>query len=241
MTTHPTRPVRVLHLEDAPRDAEVVRSRLELDGLACDILVADTRGGFESALEHEPFDLIICDYNLPGYDGVTALKRALTSQPDVPVILVSGTVGEDEAVKCLQMGAIDYLLKGRLDRLGPAVRRAIKEAQSRLTRKRAEEALAQSEKRKAAVLESVLDCIVTMDADGLVTEFNAASERTFGYSKDQAIGRPLADLIVPPAYREAHTAGLGMSGHFSLLGALLIVSLMAAPWVAAAALRISME
>ena len=198
----------MLHLEDAPRDAEVVRSRLELDGLPCDILVADTKRDFESALEHEPFDLIICDYNLPAYDGVTALKRALTIQPDVPVILVSGTVGEEEAVKCLQMGAIDYLLKGRLDRLGSAVRRAIQEAQSRLTRKRAEEALAQSEKRKAAVLESVLDCIVTMDADGLVTEFNAAAERTFGYSKGQAIGRPLVDLIVPPAYREAHAVGL---------------------------------
>jgi PAS domain S-box-containing protein len=77
-----------------------------------------------------------------------------------------------------------------------------------LSRERAESALAQSESRKAAVLDSVLDCIVTMDAHGIVIEFNAAAERTFGYTKAEAIGRPLADLIVPPRLRSAHAAGL---------------------------------
>ena len=75
-------------------------------------------------------------------------------------------------------------------------------------RQRAEAALAQSETRKAAVLDSVLDCIVTMDADGMVIEFNAAAERTFGYTKAEAIGRALAELIIPPPLRAAHAAGL---------------------------------
>ena len=197
-----------MHLEDSPRDAELVRHRLQVDGVPCDIHLANGQASFESALAQEPFDLIISDYNLPGYDGITALRQAQATQPDVPVILVSGTVSEEQAVRCLQIGATDYLLKARLDRLAPAVQRAVQEAETRVTRKRAEAALAQSERRKAAILDSVLDCIVTMDADGLVIEFNAAAERTFGYTKAQAIGRTLADLIIPPALRAAHTAGL---------------------------------
>ena len=136
------RALRVLHLEDSLRDAELVRVRLEAEGVSCDILVTNGQASFESALAQEPFDLIISDYNLPGYDGITALKQAQATQPDVPVILVSGTVSEEQAVKCLQIGATDYLLKGRLDRLAPAVQRAIEEAETRLTRKRAEVALA---------------------------------------------------------------------------------------------------
>jgi two-component system, cell cycle sensor histidine kinase and response regulator CckA len=134
-----TRPIRVLHLEDSPRDAELVRNKLDVGGLSCDILLTTSKAGFESALTEEAFDLIISDYNLPGYDGITALKHAQEIQPDVPVMLISGTVGEEEAVRCLHIGATDYLLKARLDRLVPAVQRALREAETRRTRKHTEE------------------------------------------------------------------------------------------------------
>ena len=94
-------------------------------------------------------------------------------------------------------------------------------------RKRAEATLGQSETRKAAVLDSVLDCIVTMDADGIVIEFNAAAERTFGYTKAEAIGRALADLIIPPPLRDAHTVGLARylaTGEGPLLGKLIEIT-----------------
>ena len=94
-------------------------------------------------------------------------------------------------------------------------------------RKRAEAALGQSETRKAAVLDSVLDCIVTMDADGMVIEFNAAAERTFGYTKAEAIGRALADLIIPPPLRDAHAAGLARylaTGEGPLIGKLIEIT-----------------
>src|SRR5580698_3977484 len=126
-----TRPLRVLHLEDSLRDAEMVRHRLDLEGVSCDILLANSKDSFEAALTRESFDLIISDYNLPGYDGVAALKQAQAVQPDVPVILISGTVVEEQAVKCLQIGATDYLLKDRLERLVPAAQRAIEEAETR--------------------------------------------------------------------------------------------------------------
>ncbi len=203
-----THPLRVLHLEDSPRDAEMVRHKLDADGLACNILVASDKKSFEGALAREPFDLIISDYNLPGYDGITALKHAQETHPEVPVILIYGTVGEEDAVKCLQIGATDYLLKQRLERLVPAVHRAIHEADRRRAQKRVEAALGESESRKAAILDSVLDCIVTMDARGILLEFNAAASRAFGYTKAEAIGRPLAELIIPPRFRDRHRDGL---------------------------------
>jgi two-component system cell cycle sensor histidine kinase/response regulator CckA len=217
----------VLHLEDSSEDAELVRHKLAVGGVSCDILLVNDKDGFEAALTREPFDLIISDYTLPGYDGVTALKRAQETQPDVPVILISGTVGEEEAVKCLHIGATDYLLKERLDRLVPAVQRALQEMETRRTRKRAEAALGRSETRKAAILDSVLDCIVTMDADGIVIEFNAAAERTFGYTKAEAIGRVLADLIIPPPLHDAHAAGLARylaTGEGPLIGKLIEIT-----------------
>jgi two-component system, cell cycle sensor histidine kinase and response regulator CckA len=139
------RPIQMLHLEDSPRDAELVRHKLEIEGLSCNITLVKSKDTFEAALAHESFDLIISDYNLPGYSGVTALKQAQAIQPDVPVILISGTVGEDQAVKCLQIGATDYLLKERLDRLASAVQRAIQEAETRRRRKQAEQSLLQRE------------------------------------------------------------------------------------------------
>jgi PAS domain S-box-containing protein len=207
----------------------MIRHRLDVADVSCDIVLANSKDSFEAALTREPFDLIISDYNLPGYDGVTALKQAQATQPDVPVILISGTVVEEEAVRCLQIGATDYLLKGRLDRLVPAVQRALHEAETRRARKRVEGALGESEARKAAILDSVLDCIVTMDANGIVIEFNSAAARTFGYTKEEAIGRSLADLIIPPRFRDRHRAGLAhylATGEGPLIGKLVEIMAM---------------
>jgi two-component system cell cycle sensor histidine kinase/response regulator CckA len=140
-----TRPIRVLHLEDNPLDAELVQHKLDVEGLTCDIATAHSQGGFEAALARETFDLIISDYSLPGYDGIAALKWAQEKQPDTPVIIISGTLGEEEAVQCLKIGATDYLLKDHLDRLVPAVHRALQEADARRTRKQTERALQQRE------------------------------------------------------------------------------------------------
>src|ERR1700704_607731 len=140
------RSIRVLHLEDNQRDAELLHDKLEVGGLACDITLAQNRDSFEAALAQGTFDLIISDYNVPGYDGITALLWAKEQQPDTPVIIISGALGEEEAVNCLKIGATDYLLKARLDRLVPAVRRALEEADARRRRKHTEHALLQHER-----------------------------------------------------------------------------------------------
>ncbi len=138
-------PVLILYLEDNPRDAELVRDTLSQAHLNDELTVARDRPEYEAALVKTRFDLIISDYALPDYDGLAALSLAQQQQPGVPFILISGTLGEDRAVECLHRGATDYVLKQRLDRLAPAVRRALAEAAERRERKRAEEASREKE------------------------------------------------------------------------------------------------
>ena len=137
--------IRVLHLEDSPRDAELIQQNLETGGLACDIVLVDGKEAFEAALARDAYDVILCDHNLPDYDGRSAITLAREKLPLVPVISLSGTLGEEEAVECLKLGATDYILKHRLERLVPAVRRALQETDERRVRLQAEEALRKSE------------------------------------------------------------------------------------------------
>ena len=134
----PNRSIQILHLEDSARDAELIQGELAAGGLMCDVVHVDTEQRFEAALAGAVFDLIMVDYNLVGYDGRAALELARGSQPNVPVIFVSGSLGEEAAIDSLHLGATDYVLKQRLARLVPAVQRALAEAAERRRRRLAE-------------------------------------------------------------------------------------------------------
>jgi len=136
-------PVLILYLEDDPRDAELVRDQLQQARIPCELRVASNRAEYEAALAQTRFDLILSDYKLPNYDGMAALALARTKQPEVPFILISGTLGEERAVDCVVSGATDYVLKQRLQRLVPAVLRALTEAEEHRKRREAEETLRQ--------------------------------------------------------------------------------------------------
>ena len=138
--------LRILHLEDNQLDAELVAAAFEAAGLGCGITRVETEQAFTSALESGGMDIILADYSLPSFDGVSALKLAHKKCPDVPYIFVSGQMGEDIAVESLKLGATDYILKNHLNRLVPSVRRALNEALDRSERKKAEEKTAAAEK-----------------------------------------------------------------------------------------------
>src|ERR1700679_1694399 len=137
-------PLRILSLEDDPNDAELIQATLEADGIACELIRVDTQPAFEASIA-ESVDLILADYTLPSFDGLSALKLAISACPDVPFIFVSGTIGEEVAIEALKIGATDYVLKTRLSRLVPSVRRALREAEERAAHRRAQQALARSE------------------------------------------------------------------------------------------------
>src|SRR5882724_4888525 len=139
-------PLRILHLEDNPHDAELIQAVLEAEGIVCQVTRVDTQADFFASLEQVGFDIILADYTLPSFDGLSALKITLEKCPDVPFIFVSGTLGEEVAIEALKIGATDYILKQRLSRIVPSVLRALREAKERGERKRAE-ALLSEEKR----------------------------------------------------------------------------------------------
>ncbi len=137
--------LRILLLEDSLLDAELIQMHLTDGGLDCELVRVETRPDFLMALEKDSFDLILADYSLPAFDGISALALAQATCPQVPFILVSATLGEELAIDTLKSGATDYVLKQRLERLVPSINRALREAKERIKRQQAE-----SELRKLA-------------------------------------------------------------------------------------------
>jgi signal transduction histidine kinase len=132
------KPIRVLHLEDDARDAELVQLRLEADGVNALVQRAKNAEEYRAQLAHRNVDLILADFSLPGYDGLAALEAARALLPEVPLIFVSGAIGEERAIETLRRGALDYVLKDRLERLAPAIWRAMDFVRERRRRQEAE-------------------------------------------------------------------------------------------------------
>jgi signal transduction histidine kinase/CheY-like chemotaxis protein len=139
-----TSPLRILLLEDSPHDAELIQELLKAD-FACEITCVQTRAEFVAGLQEAALDLVLADYKLPSFDGLSALKLAFDARPEVPFIFVSGSLGEEVAIEAVKIGATDYVVKSRLSRLVPSVQRALREARERAERKKAEEAFRRSE------------------------------------------------------------------------------------------------
>lgn len=158
--------LHILHLEDNPKDAELVQSLLEDEGFHCAIEVVAARSDFEAAIEKGGLNLILTDYSLPSFDGMTALNLARSRCPDVPFIFVTGSMGEELAIESMKSGATDYVLKQRLSRLVPAVRRALQETEEKRERKRAEEnskRLYEKIREEAEISGSLLEMVAALN------------------------------------------------------------------------------
>jgi signal transduction histidine kinase len=138
--------LRFLHLEDDPFEAKLVQSMLQTEFPDCEVIHARDRAEFVAALEGGIINIIISDYSLPSFDGMTALSMVREKYPEIPFILMSGTMGEEFAIDSLKSGATDYVLKQRRSRLIPALRRALGEVEERAERKRLEQRFLQAQK-----------------------------------------------------------------------------------------------
>jgi two-component system, cell cycle sensor histidine kinase and response regulator CckA len=183
--------MKLLHLEDHPRDASLVRDLLEPEWPDLDITVVTHREGFLSALTAHDYDVILSDFKLPGFNGWDALKLAREHRPDIPFIFLSGTVGEDAAVEIVRAGAADYLLKDRMQRLPLAIRRALKDRDELQQRRQAGERI----REQAELLDKARDAIVVTDLAHLVRFWNQGAERIFGWSSHEVIGRKITEFF----------------------------------------------
>jgi PAS domain S-box-containing protein len=210
-------PIHILHLEDDPVDAELVQAKLEEASLTCRITRVQTRVEFAEALHRDSYDIILADFHLPMYDGMAALRLAQELCPDTPFIFVSGAMGEDAAIEGLTEGATDYVLKQKLSRLAPAIKRALQEAENWRERQRAEEALKTSEARLAGIIESAMDAIISVDDEQRIVLFNAAAEQMFGCTAAEVSGQPL-ERFIPERFRQAYQEQIRALGQADITG-----------------------
>ncbi len=178
-------PLHILHLEDNPNDAALVRSTLEAGGISCAATCVQSRDDFVAALEHGGIDLVLSDCSLPAFDGNSALKIMHTTWPAIPLIFVSGTLGEERAIDSLKNGATDYVLKERLARLVPAVRRAMQGVEERAENRRTQEALHDTEQRSRIIFDQSPLGIALVGADGRPILTNAALQKMLGYTGEE--------------------------------------------------------
>ena len=185
------RRVRVLHLEDNENDHLLVAETLSANELACEFTLAKSRDEFEIALRRAEFDLIISDFTLPSYDGLTALSLARELRPETPFVFFSGSIGEDIAVDSLQHGAVDYILKQRPSRLVPAIRRALHNAQEHTRLQQAEQII----REQGALLDKASDAILVCDLSGQVIYWNKGAEKIYGWLAGEALGKNILQLL----------------------------------------------
>jgi len=190
--------LHLLILEDNPDDAELAVKELERKGFNVKCTRVDTEEAFRKALSKKP-DLILVDYSLPSFDCPAALEVYRQLHLEIPLIVVSGTIGEEVAVECMKSGATDYVLKDNLSRLSPVVKRALDEIKIYRKSRQAEEALRVSEEKYRSLTDDVLDnsavAIFILDFDFRVVWVNCALEDYFGLKRDEIIGKDKRQLI----------------------------------------------
>jgi diguanylate cyclase (GGDEF)-like protein/PAS domain S-box-containing protein len=189
--------IRILHLEDNSVEAELIRAQLSEDGFEAVFKTVTTEIQFRAALSDFAPQVILSDFSLPGFDGLSALVIARSQAPDVPFLFVSGTIGEERAIEALKRGAVDYVLKDNLRRLVPAIRGAVRQAEAARARDVAEQMLRRSESRLQGIIDTSGDWIWECDREGRFTFSSPSVVDILGYKHHEVLGRRATDYADP--------------------------------------------
>src|SRR6266571_4252005 len=204
------RPLKVLFVDDSEDDVRLVVNELTAGGWDVSWERVDTRDAMAAALDRSTFDLVISDYHMPGFRAPEAVAVWKERGLETPIVVVTGTIGEEQAVEILKAGAHDFFLKDRLSRLCSAVERELREAEKRRTLERAErereealQRLARSERLFHDLFQSAPDATVIVDGQGVIRAASRQAERLFGYEPEELNGQP-AEVLIPSAARSAY-------------------------------------
>ena len=189
------KPLRVLMVEDSEDDALLMIRELKKGGYEPEYERVETAEAMRAALREKTWDVILCDYQLPQFNGLAAIALLKETGIDIPLIIVSGAIGEETAVECMRLGARDYVMKGNLSRLVPAIERELKEAESRVQRKKAEDALQESETRFREMFDDAPIGYHELDTEGRITRVNRTELATLGYSAEEMLGRHVWEFV----------------------------------------------
>ena len=187
--------LRVLMVEDSEDDVLLIIRELKKGGYNPVYELVETAATMKKALKEKQWDIIICDYKLPKFDAPSAITLLKEANIDIPVIIVSGSIGEETAVECMRLGAHDYIMKNSLSRLCPAINRELEEAEVRNKHRQAEKALKESEEKYRTILDEMEDVYLEVDLAGNFTFFNDAILYHVGYSKEELIGTSFRDRV----------------------------------------------
>ena len=197
----------IILVEDSDDDAALIERHLRRSGLTFEIRRVQTADEMQSALEHlRPPEVVLADYNLPEFSGPAALQTLKAAKLDIPFIMLSGAVSEETAVASMRAGAHDYVSKGNLARLVPAIQRELKEAATRNNRIAAERALSASEARFHSLVEAMPLGLLISDAYGRITYANLAAERLLHYPVDALLSGEITLVAICPALAEVYSA-----------------------------------
>ncbi len=192
-----TAQLRVLVVEDRDTDAELMLRELERAGLACTPQRVAAEAAFRRALADFSPDIVLADYNVPGFGGTAALEILRETRSLVPLVIVTGSLDEETAAECIKAGAADYVLKTNLVRLTPAVRGALALARSRAHQAEAEAALRRNEQRFRALVEHSWEAIALFAGDGTILYGSPATTRLLGYEIPELVGRNAFEFVHP--------------------------------------------
>ncbi len=176
-------------------DAELVEYELARAAIAFESRRVDNREAYLAQLEEFRPDLILSDYTLPRFDGMTALSLARERLPSIPFLIVTGSVNEETAVGCMKAGATDYLLKSNLARIGPAVQAALERSKAHAEKLRAEAALAASERRFRSLVQNSSDLVIIVDRNGTIRYASDSARRVVGHEPSALVGTPLRTFM----------------------------------------------
>jgi PAS domain S-box-containing protein len=213
--------LRVLIVEDSEDDVLLVLRALKKGGYNPLYERAETVSAMKKALKEKQWDIILCDYKMPKFNAPSAIAVLKEANIDIPLLIVSGTIGEDVGIECMRLGAHDYIMKGNISRLCPAIARELEESEVRKKQRQAEEALRESEYKYKSLIENIPGIILTIDLEGTITFVSRKTNEILGYEDSEMINMAIFNFIPEEDHQRAmESFQKGMKGekikHFQI-------------------------